>query len=83
EVVSVDGKVFTTAGSALYAALANPSYTITVLDANGDAVVRDEVVATVDYSMATYITTMEGAGANVNIVKALYAFGKAIIAAQN
>ena len=68
----------------------NKTYIITVHDANGQTVYRDldgdgeaETKAEIKYSMATYISIMEEKGENVDLAKALYAFGKAVIAARD
>ena len=72
-----DGKVFYTESLPLYASLMDPVYTVQVLDAENGA------VAATDYSVATYLKAMSDAGENVDVVKAFYAFGKAVIDVRN
>ena len=67
----------------------NPTYTISVTDAEGNVVSRDldgdetaETLAQTSYSMATYLKAMQETGADVELVKAFYAFGKAVIAVR-
>jgi len=83
---NVSGKTYYTDNRALHNYLMAPNYTVTVVDASNKTVVRDldedgvaETKAEIPYSMATYITEQEDAGINVDFVKALYAFGKAVI----
>ncbi len=87
---SLDGKLFYAEGVALYASLMNPSYSVSVVDAEGNVVMRDldgdsvaEKEASTNYSMATYIVSMEDTESDVELVKALYALGKATIAVRN
>ena len=85
-----EGKLFCTEQTPLYVSLMSSSYTINVVDAEGNVVMRDldkdgtaETAATTQYSMATYISCMEADGYTVDIVKALYALGKATLAVRN
>ena len=90
EYQTADKRTYYTDNRTLTGYLMNSTYTITVHDANGKTVYRDldgdgeaETKAEIKYSMATYITLMEEKGVNVDLAKALYAFGKAVIAAKN
>lgn len=85
-----DGKIFYTDNKPLHSYLMAKSYTITVQDAEGNTVSRDldndgtpETDAVMTYSLATYITEMENAGNNVDLAKALYALGIAVIDVRN
>ena len=87
--ISADGKTYYTDNRSLYQNLMAASYTITVtdsayntlkVDTDGDGTV-DTALET-KYSMATYIKSMEDAGKDVPLAKALYAFGKATIAVR-
>lgn len=77
DMVTDDGKTFYTESLPVYASLMNPVYIVEVLDADGNA------VANTNYSIATYLKAMTEAGANVDVVKAFYAFGKAVIDVRN
>ena len=86
---SEDGKTFSAYNAPLHSVLMNPTYTISVTDAEGNVVSRDldgdetaETLAQTSYSMATYLKAMQETGADVELVKAFYAFGKAVIAVR-
>ena len=88
--ISSDGKTYYTDNRSLVNNLMHKKYSITVTDANYSAIkidtnddgVADTRVET-NYSMATYITIMEAQGVNVDMVKALYALGKATEQVRN
>jgi len=73
----IDGKIYRTASASAYLALMNPVCEISVVDAEGNT------VAATPYSMAAYIISMEAAGYDVEIVKALYTFAKATLDLRN
>ena len=85
------GKTFYTNNRLLYRYLMADTYTISVVEADGKTtVVRDldgdgeaETKAETNYSMATYITVMEKKGTNVDLAKALYALGVAVLEVRN
>ena len=72
-----NGELFYTDSTPVYLALTSPIYEISIVDADG------ATVASTQYSMATYILAMEAKGQNVDVVKALYEFGKATLAIRN
>lgn len=74
---TVSGTRYFTDFAPVYATLMDPVCEISVVNAAG------EVLATTSYSMATYIMTMEAAGQNVDVVKALYTFGRAVLDVRN
>ncbi len=80
------GNVYYTNNTPLHKYLMASTYVVTIVDAAGNTVVRDldgdgvaETKAATNYSMATYVRAMEEKGVNVDIVKALYALGKAVL----
>ncbi|MBR5140342.1 MAG: hypothetical protein IKV16_04725 [Clostridia bacterium] len=75
--VTDDGKTFYTESLPVYASLMNPVYTVNVLGA------EDSTVASTGFSIETYLKAMTDAGVNVDVVKAFYAFGKAVIDVRN
>lgn len=86
---NIGGKTFYTDNRVLYRYLMTPNYTVAVVDKDNKTVVRDldgdgvaETKAEIPYSMATYIAEMDAEGTSVDFVKALYAFGKAVIAVR-
>ena len=73
----VKGTLCYTASVPVYSALMTPVYEISIVDAEG------VTVATTQYSMVSYIVAMEAAGRDVDVVKALYTFGKATLEVRN
>ena len=87
--ISSDGKTYYTDNRPLHSHLMHPTYWISVtdkdynvikVDTDGDGTAETKLEA--KYSMATYIKSMEDAGKDVPLAKALYAFGKATIAVR-
>ena len=69
--------LYYTASVPVYSALMTPVFEISIVDPD------DFSVAATQYSMVSYITAMETAGQDVEVVKALYTFGKATLAVRN
>ena len=81
-VSSINSDVYTDLVSAIYdVSVVDSAGNAVRVDYNGDGVL--DAYAQTQYSMATYITAMEEAGENVDIVKALYALGKAVSLAKS
>lgn len=81
-VSSINSDVYTDLVSAIYdVSVVDSAGNAVRVDYNGDGVL--DAYAQTQYSMATYITSMEEAGENVDIVKALYALGKAVSLAKS
>ena len=83
---NIGGKTYYTNNRPLYKYLMVDKYTITVVDKDNKDLYRDldgdgtaETLAATSYSMPTYITVMEAKGQNVDLVKALYDFGTAVL----
>ena len=83
---NIGSKTFYTNNRPLYKYLMVDKYTITVVDKDNKDLYRDldgdgtaETLAATSYSMPTYITVMEAKGQNVDLVKALYDFGTAVL----
>lgn len=83
-------EIVSNSDSTVYTDLVAAVYTVSVVDADGNVVMIDaaggesgsQLEAKTEYSMATYIKAMEAAGENVDVAKAFYALGKAVLAAR-
>ncbi len=75
-------KITSAASSGSHDDLVSAVYTVSILDADGNAVSVSQVEAKTDYSIVTYILAMEAEGVNVDVAKAFYAFAKAVSAVK-